>query len=221
MKISSFSVQSPSFIAVLALGLGLSLAACDDSDNDAPQGGDQTDTKRDIGIGNGCSCEATEDNVCDAMGVPLPSPVDDRGKLVGCDAIDDTGITGAKRVCLRTIDAQLSAIAPTVYAPKGYCSLSAVKAGMENETFKQFVEYGDADAFTQCPKGSALLASTFDYKILGSDATITIKTCVKICNTDADCNVEGEMTCLERKGVKFCYHEDNLKLSDNYTVTPF
>ena len=108
MKISSFSVQSPSFIAVLALGLGLSLAACDDSDNDAPQGGDQTDTKRDIGIGNGCSCEAAEDNVCDAMGVPLPSPVDDRGKLVGCDAIDDTGITGAKRVCLRTIDAQLS-----------------------------------------------------------------------------------------------------------------
>ena len=34
MKISSFSVQSPSFIAVLALGLGLSLAACDDSDNE-------------------------------------------------------------------------------------------------------------------------------------------------------------------------------------------
>lgn len=193
-------------VLALVAAFGLGFVACDE------------EPLPDNGIGDPCTCEGIG---CDAMGVPLPAPIDGLGKIVGCEKVDATGIEGAKAVCLRTIDAKYSALSPTVYAPKGYCSLSAVSAEMENETFKQLVEYGDAASFDKCPEGSALLSSTFDYTILMNAAKITNKTCVKLCRDNSDCNVDGEMECLERKGVKFCYNETNLSISDDLTVTAF
>ncbi len=190
----------------LTAALGFGFAACDE------------ETLPDNGIGDPCTCEGTG---CDAMGVPLPVPAEGSGKIVGCEKVDATGIEGAKTVCLRTIDAKYSNLSPVVYAPKGYCTLSAVSAEMENETFKELVEYGDAASFDKCPEGSALLSSTFDYTILSVPAKITNKTCVKLCHDNGDCNADGEMECLERKGVKFCYNETNLSISDDLTVTAF
>lgn len=211
---------SLAIFAMITLVFSMLSTSCGDDDSQ-PSTSDGDKPLPDIGIGNACSCEELQSGGCSVLGVPLPSPAEDKGKIVGCDAVDATGIVGAKSVCLRTISSDYAAIAPTVYAPDGYCTLSAVKADMENDTFKQLVEYGDADAFTKCPKGSALISSTFDYKIAGQDAKITNKTCVKLCRTDADCNVDGEMTCLERQNVKFCYHEKNLEISEKFTIEAF
>jgi hypothetical protein len=52
--------------------------------------------------------------------------------------------------------------------------------------------------------------------------TLTNKTCTKMCNTDADCNTAGEVSCLEKNGVKICQNAKNFEfMGDNITVTPF
>lgn len=194
----------------------LFLAACSDDDNN--NAGNENIVSTSNWIGSPCTCEGSG---CDILNVPLPSP-NEGGVIKGCENIDATGITGGKLVCIRTIIPDLAAFAPTVYAPKGYCSISAVKAVMdENQALAEMANYGDTDTFTTCPAGSAMLESTFDYNLVGSAAVITNKTCVKRCAQDSDCNVDGEMTCLNKDGHQFCYNEENLKLADSYTITEF
>lgn len=191
------------------------VSACDDSSD-----GDASSFAS--GIGDPCTCEnLTDEEACALFSIPIPSPDPEKAKIAGCEAVDMTGIEGGKIVCLRTISKEYKAFAPTVYAPKGYCTISAVGAEMDNDAFKAMTEYGEISSFKACPSGSAMLESKFDYSIMGNAAKITNKTCVKLCDSDADCNTDGDMTCLEKKGVKFCYHETNLSLSDDYTITPF
>lgn len=196
----------------------LFLAACSDDDsNNNDDSNNIVNTSN--WIGSPCTCEGSG---CEILKVPLPSP-SEGGVIKGCENIDATGITGGKLVCIRTIGLDLAAVAPTVYAPQGYCSISAVKAVMDEnvQAIANMANYGDTDTFTTCPAGSALLESTFDYSLLDNPAAITNKTCVKLCAQDSDCNVDGEMTCLNKDGHKFCYNEENLKLADTYTVTEF
>lgn len=208
-----------SFALIGILAASMAFTGCSDDDDDDNATGNANINHQEKWIGAACSCDGKG---CELMNVPIPAP-QENAKLIGCENIDTTGIEGGKVVCLRTISAELSAVAPTVYAPGGYCSISAVKAEMSeaDAPFAQMASYGDPDKMTSCPAGSALLTSVFDYQIVGRDAKITNKTCVKLCNSDADCNTAGEMTCLNKKGVKFCYNETNLKLSENYTLQPF
>lgn len=195
---------------ILALLASLAFVACD-SDDEA------TVVTKDKWIGSPCYCDAAAQGAkCTEMGVPLPT-----GKpIVGCEALSNEAYPGTEVTCLTTIDKSFKATAPTTYFPKGYCALTAVDC--EGDGVCAMVNYGDVKKMTQCPEGSTLLTGKFDYKIILSNVKITNKTCVKNCNTDADCNVAGEMSCISRKGAKFCYHVDNLALlGDNYTVEVF
>lgn len=191
--------------------LAMFAAACDD--------GNDIGYVNDHNIGAPCTCESSGVGECDVLSVPLPSPKGN-GKIVGCENMDTAAVTGGQAVCLRTIDASMSVFAPTVYAPKGYCAVSAVKC--EGSSYCSMVEYGDADALTSCASGYILLESKFHYSIAGTDASITNKTCVQPCRDDGDCNADGEMSCLSRKGINFCYHEINLSIANaEVTITKF
>ncbi|MCL2325738.1 MAG: hypothetical protein FWC40_04475 [Proteobacteria bacterium] len=153
-------------------------------------------------IGALCRCTGTSSD-CTVLSIPLPT-----GKPIeGCDNVPAKDFPAAELVCLTTIDEAYKSVAPPTYFPAGYCSLSAVKC--EGSNLCSMVNYGDVDALVACPKGSALLESQFEYKIMNDMVIITNKTCVKNCETDADCNQDGEMSCLSKKGAKFCYHEKN------------
>ncbi|MBQ9394647.1 MAG: hypothetical protein IJU23_03890 [Proteobacteria bacterium] len=188
-------------IAILASAL---LSAACDSDDEKTQW-----------IGAPCHCEGAG---CEAVGVPLPAPVIDKdgnmtGTIVGCDDVSLDGIEGARIVCLQNLTAHEN-LAPPTYFPQGYCAISAVSC--ENNFFCSSAEYGDPTKMTTCPKGTVLIESTFEYDIAGmGDATIFNKTCAKACNSNDDCNTAGDMSCLNKNGHKFCYHEDNIKLLGN------
>lgn len=167
-------------------------------------------------IGNGCVCEGEG---CAMMDIPLPVPTKN-GVIVGCENVSIEGTEGGLLACLQTIPKSKATTAPPTYFPDGYCAISAVAC--EGSGLCSFVTYGDAAALTTCPSGSTLVASVFVYNILGTPATITNKTCVKSCQSDADCNTEGQMTCIEKNGANFCYHEKNFEfMGDDITVTPF
>ncbi len=196
--------------AMLGLSLGICAVGCSDDGY-----------TNDHGLGAPCTCEG---DGCAVMGIPLPVPVNDStvsGQIVGCENVDTTGMTGGVVACLRTIAGDAAIMAPPVWAPKGYCTYSAVKTQMENERFAQMATYGDADALTACPKGSTLLESTFDYEIVGQQAVVLNKTCARSCTSDSDCNGDGEMTCITKGNARFCYNEENFKFMKDYTATPF
>ena len=153
-------------------------------------------------IGAPCRCTG-DSNQCTMLSIPLPT-----GKPIeGCDNVPAKDFPAAELVCLTTIDEVYASVAPPTYFPAGYCSLSAVNC--EGASVCSMVSYGDVDALVACPKGSALLESVFEYTIMKEVVTITNKTCVKNCRTDADCNKDGEISCLNKKGAKFCYNEKN------------
>jgi hypothetical protein len=167
-------------------------------------------------IGNACQCEGEG---CAVLGIPLPVP-QGNGTIVGCENVDITEAEGGVVACLQTIPKSQAMTAPPTYFPQGYCAISAV--GCENSSMCSFVAYGDAENMNSCPHGSTLVASVFNYSIVGTPAKITNKTCVKTCQTDADCNTAGEMTCIEKQGARFCYNVKNFEfMGDNITVTPF
>lgn len=167
-------------------------------------------------IGNACHCEGEG---CTVFGIPLPAPTN-AATIYGCSNVDITDAEGGISVCLQTIPENQAETAPPTYFPAGYCAISAV--GCEGSSLCSVVAYGDANSMTSCPAGSTLLASTFDYEILGTNATITNKTCVKSCETNEDCNVDGEISCIEKLGAKFCYNEKNFSfMGDNITVQVF
>lgn len=161
-------------------------------------------------VGGACTCEG---DGCEILGIPMPVPAEGTtANLIGCDNLPD--IDGSAKVCLRTIDEVLKDIAPPVYFPAGYCAISAVgctPADPKGESTCETIRYGNVDKLTKCPAGTTLLEGVFDYKILGNDLVITNKTCVKNCNTDADCNVAGEVTCIDDDGAHYCYNEKNFK----------
>ena len=177
-------------------------------------------------IGAACDCESSSADECEMFGVPLPKP-EGNGKIVGCDNVDISAINGGEKVCLRTIAGTATSVAPETYFPKGYCAISAI--GCEGKkSICDMVRYGDANALTRCPAGSTLLESTFSFNIMGtSTVVITNKTCARNCKTDADCNVDGEMTCIQHDKSKFCYNQKNLDMKDKdgqpiqTTATPF
>ena len=178
---------------------------------------EKTINTQDQWIGSACTCSG---NGCDKMGVPFPAP-SDASAISGCANVDVASYSGGALACLTTIN---STLAPKVYFPQGYCAISAVgcskKSGIGN--FCDQIKYGDVNALTTCPVGSALVASVFDFKILTATHTLTNKTCTKMCNTDADCNAAGEVSCLEKNGVKICQNAKNFEfMGDNVTVTPF
>lgn len=199
----------------LALLAAASFCAACDSDDDNSSSKEQW-------IGAPCHCEG---DGCSAVGVPLPAPVIDKngnltGTIVGCDNVSVDGIEGARVVCLQNLS-EYENLAPPTYFPSGYCAISAVSC--KNNIFCSSAEYGDPTKMNTCPEGTVLIESTFEYNIADMDAaTILNKTCAKACESDADCNVDGEMSCLNKDGHKFCYHEKNIQLlGDNIKYTDF
>jgi hypothetical protein len=200
----------------------LSTTACTSTqmcgtENGKPACVEKTINTQDQWIGAPCSCSGSG---CEAMGVPLPAPTKN-ATINGCDNIDVPTYPGGALACLTTITSDL---APAVYFPAGYCAISAVgckkKSGIGD--LCGTIAYGDASKLTTCPSGSALVESVFDQKILLATHTLTNKTCTKMCNTDADCNTAGEVSCLEKNGVKSCQNAKNFEfMGDNITVTPF
>ena len=207
-------------LAGIMAGALLAAGCSDDDDekNDGAGGGNTVvDTQN--WIGNACSCESSSADECEMFGVPLPKP-SGNGKIVGCDNVDAAPIEGGAKVCLRTIEGDAAKVAPATYFPQGYCSISAI--GCEGGKICQMVAYGDASKMTTCPAGSTLLESRFEFKIIVDNVIITNKTCAKNCKTDADCNVDGGMTCMTKGNAKFCYNQKNFDgTTTEYTATPF
>ena len=168
-------------------------------------------------VGAPCICKGTG---CEILGIPMPVPTNGlAADLVGCDNIPEN--EGSAKVCLRTIPQEAADIAPPAYFPAGYCTLSAVGC-QGDESICSMVRYGDESKMSSCPKGTSLLESTFDYSILGMDVVITNKTCAKNCNTNDDCNGDGEISCIEADGAKFCYNEKNFEfMNRGYSATVF
>jgi hypothetical protein len=194
-------------------------AGCSDDDGEKNDnaGGENTVVDTQNWIGNACSCESSTADECEMMGVPLPSPKGE-GKITGCDNVDASAIAGGANVCLRTITGAAALVAPETYFPQGYCAISAV--GCEgSKTVCEMVNYGDVKTMVSCPAGSTLLESKFSFKILASSVIITNKTCARNCNTNADCNEAGEMTCMQLDKAKFCYNQKNLDMK-NIDGTP-
>ena len=210
-------------LAGMMAGALLAAGCTDDDDNKNAGNGDTPAVKQTVvdtpnWIGVACQCEGVEGE-CDLMGVPVPNPRDN-GKIVGCDNVDPSVVEGGEKVCIRTISGEAAKVAPETYFPQGYCTISAI--GCEGGSICNLAAYGDAKKMTSCPPGSTLIESVFNYKIITSDVIITNKTCARSCNTDDDCNKAGEMTCMSKGGVKFCYHQKNFDGTTNdYTVTPF
>ena len=171
----------------------------------------------------GTACECIGDG-CEAMDVPLPAPTGN-AMIKGCTEVSAADVPGGQKVCLRTIDEKYKTTAPSTYFPQGYCAISAVGCEpLEDgaDGLCRMAAYGDAAAMTKCPKGSTLIESVFEYKIMGKNTRITNKTCARSCNTDDDCNKDGEMTCMQKGSAKFCYHQKNFDGTTNeYTATGF
>ena len=190
---------------LLLMGLlaGLvSLPACYDEQKN-------TIVDKDKWIGAPCTCEG---NGCDIFGVPLPVPTVEgtTATLIGCENVEPMD-NGSRQVCLRTIPAEMATTAPPVYFPAGYCTLSAVGCSGDEDMCK-LASYGNVDTMTSCPAGTSMLISTFDYTLLKQFPVVIVnKTCVKTCETDDDCNVAGEVSCMEHEGHKFCYNEKNFE----------
>ena len=216
-------------IPIILLASSMSLVACSDDDKNENEG-DPSVRSIDKWIGSPCSCEGSG---CQALGIPLPTPTEGKGTIKGCDNVDLAGIEGAKLVCLQTIDAsKFEALAPPTYFPEGYCAISAVGCEYADEVNENgepkktnmcgTAAYGEVGSFTKCPTGSVMIESVFNYGIVGSKSVITNKTCAKACNSDKDCNESGEMSCLDRNGVKFCYNESNFEfMGDTIKFTKF
>ncbi len=197
--------------AALAMCLAtvLGFTACDDDKDDKEE---QKLTINNQEMWIGASCECTGDN-CDAMGIPVPSG----SPISGCMNMPEW--EGAQRICLRTISEEVKMVAPPTYFPQGYCALGAVSCTGTN--LCQFAAYGDVDKLTSCPEGSAMLVGDFDYELFGEPAHIINKTCAKLCETDADCNKDGEISCISRNGVKFCYNDFTFKYTGEPTVKAY
>ncbi|MBO4349480.1 MAG: hypothetical protein J6A01_00850 [Proteobacteria bacterium] len=198
-------------LPILLLATSFCLAACSDDDEN-----DSSVRTIDKWIGSPCTCEG---DGCAMLGIPLPSPVAN-ATIKGCENVDLTGVEGGQLACLQTIPAAQASLAPPTYFPQGYCTISAV--GCEGSIFCSSAAYGDVNKMAACPSGSVMIESKFDYAIAKSDSHIVNKTCAKTCNSDKDCNGAGEMSCIKRDGVKFCYNEQNFSfMGDDIKFTKF
>ncbi len=200
------------FAAIAALCVAFGMTACDD-DNDDPSPAKIEINHQEQWLGAACECVG--DN-CEMFGIPLPQGT----PLSGCNNVP-VGLPGTQAVCLRTIPEEAKITAPPVWFPQGYCTLSAVACEPASEFTCQMASYGNVDEFKSCPHGSAMLASDFDYEIMGIASELRTRTCAKLCETDADCNDAGEVSCVERSGIKFCYNEKNFKYTGEPVVTAF
>ncbi len=208
--------------AILALSLALAMTACggDDKDNGGGNGGGGnnnnnsfTPNSEEQWLGAACACDGSKEWPCDRVGIPVPSG----SPVTGCDNVTD--VPGAQRICLRTIDEEVKITAPPTLFPEGYCALGAVECTGSN--LCKMANYGNVDDFISCPEGSALLGTDFDYELMGDPVQIRARTCVKRCNTDADCRPDDQITCIERNNVKFCYNEFNFKYTGEPMVFAF
>jgi len=181
----------------LLISLPVAFAACSDEDSKYTN---------DYGIGSPCTCEGEG---CDIYGVPVPVPAEGKGTIKGCENVDTSNMGGGVLACIRSIPADFEPMAPVTYFPQGYCAIAAVNC--TGSTFCGSATYGDVSTMASCPAGSVFLSSVFDYDIMGQASVITENMCVRACKSDSDCNQDGEMTCIERSGHKFCYHEKNFK----------
>ena len=208
-------------VAMMAVS-ALALNSCKDDDDD--NGGDGTPARTDIvtldkWIGSPCTCEGEG---CTAVGaVAMPYPIDTDGDgtpdgtIKGCENIDTKNLPeGSVVACIQSIDPNLSATAPVTYFPQGYCAVAAV--GCSGSTFCKMARFGDVGKMTSCPAGTVFIAAPFKYTLMNPpEASILDAICAKACNTDADCNQAGEMSCLNKNGHKFCYHEKNFEFLCN------
>lgn len=191
-------------IAACLAAVMMFCASCTD-DGDEPKINNQ-----DKWIGAKCECEGSG---CQVASIPIPVPMNSdkvSGKIIGCENIDMTDIEGGEPACIRSIDPDFKSMAPITYFPQGYCSI--VASSCTGSDFCFAANYGDPSKMTACPKGSTMLSAVFNYKIMGQDSVIVEKMCMKTCEKDADCNVAGQISCVERKGHKFCYNEKNFEI---------
>jgi len=169
------------------------------------------------GLGAACSCTGTG---CSQMGVPKPTG----GTIVGCEDVP-TGVAGTALACLRSYGGSL---ATDTYFANGYCALMATQCSGASLICDAAV-FGNYAAMTACPAGSVMISDSQAVNVLGQQATISNKVCVKKCTGDGDCrtgetdpvlgNTATQYQCIDKGGVKFCYDPRNL--SNSYTATAF
>jgi hypothetical protein len=169
------------------------------------------------GLGEDCTCTGAD---CSQMSVPKPAS----GTITGCEQVA-TGVTGAALACLRSYGGDL---ATKTYFANGYCALMSTTCTGAALICNSAV-FGDYATMTACPAGSVMISDSQAVDVLGQQATIQNKVCVRICAGNGDCrtgetdpalnNEASQYQCLDKGGVKFCYDPRNLSAS--YTATAF
>jgi len=163
--------------------------ACDEGAADSMGDCTTSCTVNDHGIGAPCRCDG-----CVAEQADFTS-----GTIVGCENVVVPEGSGGVLACLTTFES------PDVgfgfYAPEGYCTLMAMHCEGPETACSVVPQPGDLDSFS-CPEGA--------YEAEGRKtmfgATVTAKTCLKPCTSDARCRWNGwdevteecgQMACLE------------------------
>ncbi|MBI5477495.1 MAG: hypothetical protein HY906_01495 [Deltaproteobacteria bacterium] len=202
--------------------------AATDAGGQTDTGAGQSDGQRDSGalpdgqggapgLGEDCTCTGSG---CQQMGVPKPAG----GTIVGCEEVP-TGVTGGALVCLRSYGGDL---ATKTYFANGYCALMATTCTGASLICDSAV-FGDYATMTACPVGSVMISDSQAVDVLGQQATVQNKVCVRLCAGNADCrttetdpalgDAATQYQCIDKGGVKFCYDPRNLSAS--YTATAF
>jgi cysteine-rich repeat protein len=143
--------------------------ACDDGDADSMDACTTSCTANNHNIGAPCTCTGSGCSDTDFTA----------GTINGCSGVTIPPGSGGELACLRSIHESTSGY-DTYYA-EGYCTIMAVTCSGGGLCI--FVpQPGDFDTFA-CPAG------TYEYldERIVMGMTITSKTCLEICDSDADC----------------------------------
>lgn len=160
----------------------IDMKACGDGTEDTATG-EQCDDGNDVD-NDGCTSACTTNtldigDVCTATGIDEDANDFTTGTIVGCDSVPDSS-GGCVKACLRSIDPGFNQ--PLVKNPGGYCTLLAVKCD-GGFLCTAVAQPGDFDTCTTCPAGSHLEQGVTE----AAGLTITTKSCLQICTTQADC----------------------------------
>lgn len=181
----------------------IDMKACGDGTPDAATGEQCDDGNSDDEDTCDSSCISNDQHIgaaCHADGVGADEVDYTAGTIVGCDNVPAT-FGGCVRACLRSIDPGFSQ--PLVHNPGGYCTLLAIKC--EGGIACSFAPTpGDFDTCTACPAGYTMEEVVTN----AAGSTITSRSCLKTCETQADCRWRqwdsrfdewGQYECLQGK----------------------
>jgi hypothetical protein len=143
--------------------------ACDDGDTDSMNACTTSCTANDHGIGAPCTCTGGRCSDTDFTA----------GTINGCSGVTVPPGTGGVLGCLRSIHESTSGT-DTYYA-EGYCTIMAVTCSGALCVFVP--KPGDFDTIA-CPAGTYLYE---DSRTVMGSTTVTSRSCLKTCTSDADC----------------------------------